>query len=191
MFSLACWGWSIVTLQDAANSHRPVHRFISVWTTSDWGALSSSTSHLTFPPNPFSNPHLLITSSYLRVPPNLHSSLCRLPPPSLSGHLIKGAPSNEITPLGLIAWLIDRHTAGRGLRPSKSPGIFFFFFSRLIEITGMDGNILGDLVPCPSSAAVLDMFPYPHCRGQRSNSRMQKAKKKKKIITTHIQKQYI
>lgn len=190
MFSLACWGWSIVTLQDAANSHRPVHRFISVWTTSDWGALSSSTSHLTFPPNPFSNPHLLITSSYLRVPPNLHSSLCRLPPPSLSGHLIKGAPSNEITPLGLIAWLIDRHTAGRGLRPSKSPGIFFFFFSRLIEITGMDGNILGDLVPCPSSAAVLDIS-LSTLQGSKVEFTNAKGKKKKKIITTHIQKQYI
>lgn len=30
----------------------------------------------------------------------------------LSGCLIKGALSNEITPWGLMVWLIDRHTAG-------------------------------------------------------------------------------
>lgn len=71
------------------------------------------------------------------------SAACPPHPPSPSGCLIKGALSNEITPLGLIAWLIDRHTAGRGLRPSKSPVVFFFFFfSRLIEITGLDRNIL-------------------------------------------------
>lgn len=101
---------------------------------SERGALRSSTSYLTFPPKPFPPPRLLISSppGLPACSPHPHFSLRRLPlslplSASLSEHLIKGASPNEITPRGLIAWLIDRHTAGRGLRPSLVPsGVFFF-----------------------------------------------------------------
>lgn len=60
----------------------------------------------------------LIASPHGRIP-GCHPRLIFLPllaagPPlcSPSGCLIKGAPSNEITPWGLMVWLIDRHTAG-------------------------------------------------------------------------------
>lgn len=64
-------------------------------------------------PPPYA-PILLITfaTTYLQhAPPHFSASPC-LPRCFLSGRLIKGALSNEITPWGLMVWLIDRHTAG-------------------------------------------------------------------------------
>lgn len=45
----------------------------------------------------------------------------------LSGCLIKGALSNEITPWGLMVWLIDRHTAGEDLIPLSPQWVFWHF----------------------------------------------------------------
>lgn len=60
---------------------------------------------------------LLISSPHGRVPGSdrclIFLPLLAAGPPlcSPSGCLIKGALSNEITPWGLMVWLIDRHTA--------------------------------------------------------------------------------
>lgn len=74
---------------------------------------------LPFPPSPPLTPlfhptnHLSTRPTCITPPPHFSPSLSRcLPLSFLSGCLIKGALSNEITPWGLMVWLIDRHTAG-------------------------------------------------------------------------------
>lgn len=119
--------------------------------------------------------------------PHLHFSLRHLPPPlspPLSERLIKGAPPNEITPWGLIPWLIDRHTAGRGLRPSSVPsGVFFFF--KLTNWNHRKGQKYTSW-PVDLLFSCIGNITTPQPQGQRSNSQFQKVlKKKKKNYNSH------